>query len=168
MTLDTISITNELPEHAQSVEELSAIAFGPGRFTRSAFRLRENIAYEPDLSFVAHDAQSKMVGSVRLTKILIGEKPAILLGPLVVVEDYKNKGLGALLMKASLDAAKQYGHDLVLLVGDLPYYERFGFKVSKPGKIGMPAPVAKHRLLICELKEGAAEVYSGEASRFAG
>lgn len=164
--INTLTLSNEMPAHHDAVEAMSADAFGPGRFARSAFRLREGVPHEPGLSFVAQNEKGEMVGSVRLTKVRIGDQTAILLGPLVVGADYKCKGLGALLMKTSMEAAKAEGHGLVILVGDLPYYERFGFVVVPHGKITLPAPVDRNRLLMCELFDGAADSIMGEAERY--
>ncbi len=164
MKTDTLTISLEKPQDFNLVEQLAADAFGPGRFTRTAFRLREGVPHEPELSFVAHKAD-KLVGAVRLTKIMIGSEPALLLGPLVVIEACKNTGVGAKLMTTSINAARAEGHSGIILVGDLPYYERFGFSVVQPGKIKMPGPVDPARLLICPLTEDGKVDYSGEARK---
>ncbi|MEM9276986.1 MAG: N-acetyltransferase [Pseudomonadota bacterium] len=155
-------IVTEKPEDYLAVEKLAEDAFGPGRFTRTAFRLREGVPREPDLSFVTWMGDMP-IAAVKLTKIWVGDKEALLLGPLVVSKEYKSRGYGAQLMETAVNAAKSAGHDCIILVGDLPYYQRFGFEIVKRGTITLPGPVDPQRLLICPLKDGAAENMSGTA-----
>ncbi|MBO6816241.1 MAG: N-acetyltransferase [Rhizobiaceae bacterium] len=165
MNINELTITTESKHEHECVEAMAARAFGPGRFARSAFRLREGVPHEASLSFVANGKGGQMFGSVRLTKIMIGDKSALLLGPLVVDPDVKNQGVGAMLMKHAVKAARSAGHELILLVGDLPYYQRFGFAVVPHGQISMPAPVERGRLLFCELVDGVGASYKGDATR---
>jgi len=158
-------VAPEKPEDYCLVEKLAEEAFGPGRFTRTAFRLREGVPHEPDLSFVTWIG-GQPIASVRLTKIWVGENLGLLLGPLVVSNAYKNKGFGARLMTTVVDAARTAGHEWILLVGDYPYYQRFGFEAVEPGKISLPGPVDPQRLLICPLQNGAANKVSGSARQF--
>ncbi|MGI9351811.1 MAG: GNAT family N-acetyltransferase [Rhizobiaceae bacterium] len=153
-------ITNENPEDYDVVEKLAEEAFGPGRFTRTAFRLREGISHEPELSFVTWN-DDKAIAAVKLTKIWVGDTVALLLGPLVVADEFKSKGYGAELMKKAVDAAREADFNCIILVGDLPYYQRFGFGVIPQGQITLPGPVDPHRLLACPLKEGALHGISG-------
>jgi predicted N-acetyltransferase YhbS len=153
----------ERPADADGIDALHEEAFGPGRFARTAFRLREGIAHADGVSLVAEHG-GVLVGSVRLTPIRIGSTPALLLGPLAVRPDLKNRGIGKALMRQSIDAARIAGHRLVLLVGDLPYYWPFGFRAVAPGTIEMPGPVDPARLLLAELADGAAEGVSGKAA----
>ena len=153
MNSENFKIAAENPACANSIETLTAEAFGPGRFTRTAFRLRENVPHEPELSLTAQ-YNGQLVGSVRLTQILIGDQTSLLLGPLVVSPKHKNVGIGAALMQASVKAAKDQGWRHILLVGDLTYYEKFGFKVVPHGQITMPGPVDPARLLYCPLQNG--------------
>lgn len=136
-----------------AIEELQAEAFGPGRFARTAFRIRENVPHRTDLSFVGL-AGPKVAGSIRLTPISIGGTPALLLGPLTVSPDFKNRGLGKALMRAAMDAAAAAGDQIVLLVGDAPYYSPFGFQQVPPGRITLPGPVDPARLLVALLNDG--------------
>jgi len=161
-----IKITPELICHHQSVEQLGADAFGPGRFARTAFRLREGVSAEQRLSFVALKDE-ELVGSVQVTKILIGESPALVLGPLVVDRTHMNEGIGRKLMEQSVGASKRQGHELIILVGDEPYYRPFGFKIIPYGQITLPGPVDPARFLACELKPEALQRYSGMAKPFA-
>jgi len=158
-------IKPECPEDFDAVEKLAEVAFGPGRFTRSAFRLREGVPHEPNLSFTLHRS-GKLAGSVKLTKILVGDDETLLLGPLVVSPDHKNTGLGAALMKRAVDAARDEGHGAIILVGDLDYYKKFGFERVSPGQITLPGPADPGRILICALKENVANSLSGQARQF--
>ncbi len=150
----------ELDRDAAAIDALHAEAFGPGRFARTAFRLREGVPHDRMLSFSAVIGE-ELVGSVWLTHIGIGDEPALLLGPLTVRPDVKNIGIGRALMRKCLANAAEAGHGLVLLVGDEPYYGVFGFKVVPQGRLQMPGPVDPKRLLLCELKGGAAQRAAG-------
>ncbi|WP_425305395.1 GNAT family N-acetyltransferase [Chthonobacter albigriseus] len=162
LLLDGVHFRSENPADTDRIEAIHEVTFGPGRFARTAFRLREGTPHDPLLSLVA-EAGGELVGSVRLTPILIGETPALLLGPLAVRPELKNLGVGKALMRRSMEAARQHGHRLVLLVGDLPYYWPFGFRVAKAGAIEMPGPVDPTRLLVAELIAGASDGVGGAA-----
>lgn len=155
-------IREELPADSAVIELLLDVAFGPGRFAKTAYRLREGIPHDPRLSFVAI-AGDRLVGSVRLTPILIGDAPALLLGPLAVEPAFSGRGAGRELVRTALLAARAAGHRLVLLVGDQPYYGPLGFVPVAPGHVTLPGPVDPRRLLVCELVEGAAA--AGGAAR---
>ncbi len=164
MTNSQFSILAETPCHFDAIETLAADAFGPGRFVKSAFRLREGVPHEAELSFVALDG-GVVVGSVRQTRIQIGCRQAMVLGPLVVIPGLKSIGIGAALMERSMLAAKQAGHGLVILVGDEPYYARFGFQQVPMGQITLPGPADPARILYCEFEEGIVAEYAGMAER---
>ena len=129
-------------------------AFGPGRFARTAYRIREGAPHLLCLSFTAL-VGTLLVGSVRLTPVRAGEQLGLMLGPLTVDPAFENRGIGRALIEQSLDAARERGHELVFLVGDEPYYGRFGFKRVPAGQLAMPGPVDPERLLAAELVEGA-------------
>lgn len=153
MTELSLSIRPEQPSDSEAIERLHERAFGPGRFARTASRLREGAPHLTDLSFAAL-VGTLLVGSVRLTPVMAGEVPALLLGPLAVEPAFESRGIGAALMQRSLDAAKAKGHKLVVLVGDEPYYARFGFKRIPPQHLQLPGPVDPARFLALELAEG--------------
>ena len=162
MDICEVLITQELSDHFNAVEKLGAEAFGPGRFARTAFRLREGVPHEKELSFVALK-NDLLVGSVRITKIDIDTSQALILGPLVVKCRHKSEGIGAKLMLNSARVCKEFGYELIILVGDEPYYRPFGYKKIPSGQIILPGPVEPARLLYCELKQGAMATYSGKA-----
>lgn len=159
-----IRFSPQTPADSAPIEKLEERAFGPGRFARTAYRLREGMEPDLGLSFVAH-VGTLLVGANRMTPILVGDVPALLLGPLTVEPAFRSQGLGEALVKKSLDAARAAGHGLVLLVGDRDYYARLGFERVPRGKITMPGPVDPDRLLYCELREGALEEASGRMRR---
>ena len=150
---------------ASTIDSLHAIAFGPGRFARTAYRLREGVPPDRRLSFVAV-AESLVIGSVFTTPIRIGSRPALLLGPLAVRPDWSGKGAGKALVRAALEAARAAGHRIVLLVGDLSYYEPLGFQRLAPGAITLPGPVDPARVLVAALTPDALEGLSGRAERW--
>ncbi|MBD8891350.1 GNAT family N-acetyltransferase [Roseibium litorale] len=143
---------------AEQIEALQAEAFGPGRYARTAFKIREGVPQADSLCFVGLSG-AELAGSVRLTPIRIGSTPAMLLGPLTVAPVYKNRGLGKLLLRTVLDVAAVQGETAVLLVGDAPYYGPSGFGKVPFGKITLPGPVDPDRLLIALLN--GAEMPSG-------
>src|SRR5215813_15165871 len=129
-----------LPETAAdelAIERLHERTFGPGRFARTAFRVREGRGHVLDLSFTARIG-TLMVGSVRLTPICIGDTPALLLGPLTVEPPFRAHGVGSALVKRALTEAKANAHRLVILVGDEPIYAKSGFKRIPKGQVKMP------------------------------
>jgi predicted N-acetyltransferase YhbS len=146
---------------AEAIERLNERVFGPGRFARSAYRLRETTAHDLSLSFIAR-VGSLLVGANRMTAIFIGETPALLLGPLIVEPVFRSQGIGEALVARSLEAAKAAGAKLSILVGDEPYYSRMGFKRAPPGRLRMPGPVDPARLLFCEIQPGAFEGVQGQ------
>jgi predicted N-acetyltransferase YhbS len=156
----SIVVARETPADGPAVEKLIERAFGPGRFARTAYRLREAAAADPALCFVAR-VSTLLVGSNRMTPIRAGAVPALLLGPLTVDPAFQDRGIAAALVKATLDAAVAAGHGLVILVGDEPYYRRFEFKRVPSGRLTMPGPVDAARLLYRELVAGAFDAASG-------
>ncbi|MET3891131.1 putative N-acetyltransferase YhbS [Bosea sp. OAE506] len=153
MTSLPLTLRHELPVDAAAIERLHERAFGPGRFARTAFRLREGVPPDPALTFAAH-VGTFLVGSIRVTPVMAGGHGALMLGPLTVDPAFEGRGIGAALMNRSIEAARIDGHDLILLVGDAPYYARFGFKVIPPGQLVLPGPADPARFLALELVEG--------------
>ena len=160
MTDISLTILQETKRDALAIARLHERTFGPGRYAKTAYRLREQVAHRLDLSFTARIG-TLLVGSVRLSPIRIGESKALLLGPLTVEPPFRERGVGQALIKHALAEATTQGHRLVLLVGDEPYYGKCGFKRIPPGLVVMPGPVDPARLLVAELAEGAFEGVSG-------
>src|SRR4051812_47861908 len=160
MTDLSLTILTEKPEDAAAIERLHERTFGPGRYARTAYRIREQITHQLDLSYTARIG-TLLVGSVRLSPVRIGETPALLLGPLTVEPPFRERGIGLSLLQRSLEEAKARGHGLVILVGDEPYYSRCGFKRIPKGMARMPGPVDPNRLLVAELVDGAFGGVSG-------
>jgi len=155
-----LTILPETAADAVAIERLHERTFGPGRFARTAFRIREGRAHVLDLSFTARIG-TLLVGSVRLTPICIGNTPALLLGPLTVEPPFRSHGVGTALVKRALKEAEAKGHKLVVLVGDEPVYVKSGFKKIPKGQVKMPGPVDPARLLVAELSARAFEGVSG-------
>jgi predicted N-acetyltransferase YhbS len=154
MTDLSITILPETPDDAPAIERLHERTFGPGRFARTAFRIREQVAHCLDLSFTARIG-TLLVGSVQLTPIRIGETAALLLGPLTIEPPFRERGIGQALIERALAQARAKGHRLAVLVGDEAYYAKAGFRRVAKGQVTMPGPVDPARLLVAELAEGA-------------
>jgi predicted N-acetyltransferase YhbS len=151
LTAGPIAIRTLTGADVESVAELEALVFGPGRFARTAYRLREG---RPPLSPFCHGAFAgdALIASVRLTPVrLDGHGDHLLLGPLSVHPDHVGQGHGRALVAAALESAKHACIASVILVGDQPYYARFGFNPAPPGSIGFPGPVNPARILVAVL-----------------
>jgi predicted N-acetyltransferase YhbS len=155
-----LTILPETPADAPAIERLHERTFGPGRFAKTAYRLREQAAHRPDLSFTARIG-TLLVGSIWLSPVCIGETKALLLGPLTVEPVFRERGVGQALIERALEEAKSKGHRIVILVGDESYYGKSGFKRVPSGRATMPGPVDPARLLVAELEEGAFEGVAG-------
>ena len=160
MTDLSLTILPETADDAVAIERLHERTFGPGRYAKSAYRLREGGGHRLELSFTARIG-TLLVGSVRLSPIRIGETQALLLGPLTVEPPFRERGIGYALIERALAQAKASSHRLVVLVGDEPYYGKSGFKRVPKGRASMPGPVDPARLRVYELVEGAFEGVSG-------
>ena len=150
----SLTILPETADDALAVERLHQRTFGPGRYAKTAYRIREGAGHRPELSFTARIG-TLLVGSVWLTPIRIGAARALLLGPLTVEPPFRERGIGQAMIERALAEAKKAGHRLVVLVGDEPYYGKCGFKPIAKGVVTMPGPVDPARLLVCELAEDA-------------
>ena len=151
------------------VEALNADSFGPGRFAKSAYRLREGVLPIAALSFVAVDVDANgrdvLRGSVRFWPISVGGHEELLLGPLAVQSDQRGCGIGIALMQAGIAAAQQGPWRGILLIGDEPYYTKVGFARLPPGLVKFPGPVDQNRILGLSLKAGELLNLSGQARR---
>ena len=150
-----ISIRKERPPDVPAREALLDEAFGDLRWRKSSQRLRDGRLPADGLAFVATDGK-RVIGTARLWTIMCGTgHSALLLGPVAVAADCRNRGIGAGLINHALKAALRRGHRAVVLVGDAPYYGRFGFSNEKTGALRMSGPYERHRLLALELVPGA-------------
>jgi predicted N-acetyltransferase YhbS len=152
-----IEIRDEFHRDVEAREALLDRCFGASRFEKTSERMREGRRPAERLSLVADD-DGKVVGTVRLWHVAAGpDRAALHLGPLAVDPDRQSLGLGAALMREALARARAHGHDAVLLVGDAPYYARFGFSAETTGELWLPGPYEKARFLGLELHPGALE-----------
>jgi predicted N-acetyltransferase YhbS len=156
----SLTILPETEADAVAIDRLHERTFGPGRYARSAYRIREGRGHLLDLSFTARIG-TLLVGSLRLTPVCIGETPALLLGPLTVEPPFRTRGVGSALITRALKEAQAKGHKLVVLVGDEPFYAKTGFKRIPKGQVKMPGPVDPARLLVAELVPGAFDGVAG-------
>jgi predicted N-acetyltransferase YhbS len=150
-----VTIRMEKTSDVAAREALLDGAYGQSRFAKTSERLREGRRPAETLSFVAVE-NGRLIGTVRLWRASAGPgRPALLLGPLAVHADCRKRGIGAALVRRAIREAQRHGHHVVLLVGDAPYYNRFGFNADKTGALWMPGPFEPHRLLALELAPGA-------------
>jgi predicted N-acetyltransferase YhbS len=156
---EPLDLRSERPCDADLADGLIARAFGPGRFAKTAERLREGSAPIEGLSFIAWRGEAA-VGCVRLWPIAVGETEAVLLGPFAVETAERSAGVGAALIARACEAAAADGRRLVVLVGDLAYFGPLGFERA-PG-VRLPGPVDPARVLVRALAPGAAEGLVGE------
>jgi len=148
-----LTIDEEVPGEAGAREVLLDRAMGPERFAKTSQRLRDGRL--PELALAAREG-GRLVGTVRLWAIsAAGAGSLLLLGPLAVAPECQGEGIGARLMRSALNRAAATGHGGVILVGDAPYYRRFGFSAALTQNLEMPGPVDRHRFLGHELRPGA-------------
>ena len=148
------AIRSERASDVAAREALLDACFGANRHTRTCQRLRDGRAPAEGLAFSVV-RQGRLVGTVRLWHVSAGGVPALVLGPLAVDASCRALGIGAALMNHALAAAKARGHGAVILLGDAPYYARFGFAALGTGDLSLPGPFERDRLLGLELREGA-------------
>jgi predicted N-acetyltransferase YhbS len=148
------AIRAERTSDVGSREALLDACFGENRHMRTCQRLRDGRAPAEGLALSAV-AEGRLVGTVRLWHVSVGGKPALMLGPLAVDDSCRKLGLGAALMERALAAARARGHGAVILLGDAPYYARFGFSAGKAAELLLPGTFERDRLLGLELREGA-------------
>lgn len=139
-------IVPEQISDAAAIDVLLDHAFGPGRFTKVSERVREMAPLRRDLSFCAWD-EGRLVGCVRMTQVQVGETPVMFLGPLAVEADQRKSGTGGALVLEACKASEAAGFPVVLLVGDEPYFTRFGFSSAPTAAVKLPGPVDQRRVL---------------------
>lgn len=153
---DSIFIRKEQEIDNTEINTLYTNSFGPGRYAKSAFRYREKYDHLIDISQVLI-CQNKLIGSVRFWNILVNNKKSLLLGPIVMRRDYRGQGFGKRLLKDSILNCKNLGHNLIILVGDLSYYSKVGFKRIGQKKILFEGPVNYERVLYIEFNKSIIE-----------
>ncbi|WP_183831975.1 GNAT family N-acetyltransferase [Aquamicrobium lusatiense] len=155
--MPAFAIEAERPADKAAREALLDRAMGPGRKRKSSEALRRGRLPAEGLALVARSADGAVLGTVRLWNVTLGAggRPALLLGPLAVEPSVKSAGIGSALMRQAIAEARDLGHGAILLVGDEPYYGRFGFSAERTGELAMPGPYERHRLLALELTQGA-------------
>jgi predicted N-acetyltransferase YhbS len=156
------SIEQEKAGDMYAREALLDRAMGVKRKRKSSEKLRRGRLSAEGLAFVARSESGGVVGTVRLWNVVTGNGvAALLLGPLAVSPQYAGGGIGSALMRHAVSEAQRLEHGAVLLVGDAPYYARFGFSAQKTGELSMPGPYEKARFLALELKDGALDGATG-------
>lgn len=156
-----VRVVTERSEHAPAIERLLDQAFGEARWAKTCQRLRDGQEAVRDLSLVALDGD-QLIGTVRQWRIMVGRRPALLLGPLAVDPMRRERKIGAQLMTEAVQRAQSAGEGAIFLVGDAPYYRRFGFLPEPTRKLRLPGPVDRERFLACELKPGATDGLVGD------
>ncbi len=156
-----ISLRQERPADVEAREGLLDEAFGGKRSKKTSQRLRDGRLPAEELSLIAADGR-RVVGTVRLWDVACGSgQQVLLLGPMAVAGDWRSRGIGTALVRRALRDARRLGHGAVILVGDAPYYSRFGFSADKALGLKLPGPFERHRLLALELKVGALDGAAG-------
>lgn len=151
-------------EHISDIparEALLDAAFGDDRFKKTSEKLRACRKPAKGLALVAKDESGALAGTLRLWHVMIGNRPALMLGPLAVDKGRRSAGIGAMLMTAAIERAKALGHSAIILVGDAAYYERFGFSNRQTQLLWLPGPVDRARFLALELKRDALKGAAG-------
>jgi predicted N-acetyltransferase YhbS len=157
-----LELIEEQPDDWWEVEALFDLAFAPGREALSSYRLRDGVKPVAGLCLVARDEAGILGGAIRYWPVHVGAHDALLLGPVAVHPTRQGEGLGALLIEASLAGAQDW--ERVMLVGDAPYYGRFGFR--RLPSVVMPPPTNPDRVLGRDLAPGAWEGVHGQARRW--
>ena len=150
-----LRLLRERPRDAEAIEEMTAAAFGPDRFHKTVYRLREDVPRLKDLCFVCLDQKGRLVASIRNWPVMINEKwPAVILGPLAIAPELRGLGYGKALMWHAMAQARMQGHSRIILVGDPEYYNQFGFRRDLALNLQLPGWVEERRFLALELVAG--------------
>lgn len=158
-----IDLTPETTDDWWEVEALFDLCFAPGREALSSYRLRDDVSPVPELCIVARDAMGVLAGAIRFWPVRVGAARALLLGPVAVHPTHQGEGLGGWLILESLERARALGWKRAMLVGDAPYYGRFGFRRLEG--VEMPPPTNPERVLGLALAPGAWCDVAGKVTR---
>ncbi|MBB4272473.1 GNAT family N-acetyltransferase [Rhizobium mongolense] len=156
---DLVYLTEDA-SHDAAIEHINEEAFGPGRHTRAAARIREQGPHDLSLSFICTD-DGETIASVRMTPVMAGDVKGHLLGPLAVRPSHKNMGIGRELVRIAVEAARRNGSEAIILVGDPPYYCPLGFEKVAYNALAFPGPVDPARVLVVPIAEDAHQRLKG-------
>ncbi|MGJ8623955.1 MAG: GNAT family N-acetyltransferase [Yoonia sp.] len=159
MQQSALTLAKEGAQDWWEVEALYDLCFAPGRSALSSYRLRDGVDPIADLCLTARDDAGILAGAVRNWPVRVGSQTAVLLGPIAVHPTRQGEGVASLLMQACLTQAKASGWDRIMLVGDAPYYGRFGF--TQLEGVLMPPPTNPQRVLGLALQDGAWDGVTG-------
>lgn len=157
-------LEEETSDDYWEVEALYDLCFAPGREALSSYRLRDGVDKVARLCLILRDDDKALSAVIRYWPVLVGGHPTLLLGPVAVHPTHQGEGLGALLIRESLAEARKLGWERVLLVGDAPYYRRFGFE--KREGVEMPPPTNPDRVLGITLQPGAWDGVMGKVTKY--
>ncbi len=163
MPAEQILLAQELAADHWDVEALYDLTFAPGRTALSSYRLRDDVDPIPDLCLTARDRDGILAGAIRNWPVRVGHAKAVLLGPVAVHPTRQGEGIAALLMLRAIELARDAGWDRMMLVGDAPYYGRFGFE--RLSGVTMPPPTNPDRVLGIALRAGAWDGVQGDVTR---
>jgi predicted N-acetyltransferase YhbS len=158
-----IRLEEETDADMWEVEGLFDLCFAPGREALSSYRLRDGVPRVAELCLVARDESGLVAGAIRYWPVQVGGLPALLLGPVAVHPTHQGEGLAALLIRESLILARAAGWHRAMLVGDAPYYGRFGF--HRLDAVEMPPPTNPDRVLGIDLAPGAWKGVTGAVTK---
>ena len=164
MQTEAITLTPEVPDDRWQVEALYDLCFAPGRSALSSYRLRDGVDPIAPLCLTARDGAGILAGAIRHWPVCVAGHAVALLGPVAVHPTRQGEGLARLLVHRTLEIAGQQGWDRVMLVGDEPYYSKFGF--SRLNGVVMPPPTNPARVLGRALQTGAWDGVLGDVQRF--
>ncbi len=155
-------IREQSPHDQPKIKALHEAAFGPGRFARAAYRVREDRALERALCLKV-EIGGELAGAIYFAPVTVGGRGgALMLGPLAIAPAFVNQGWGLKLILEGVKRGAELGYELTILVGDPPYYARAGFSQLRRGQIWLPGPADPSRILGLELVPGAFSRYAGE------
>jgi predicted N-acetyltransferase YhbS len=148
------AIRRERASDVAAREQLLDLCFGENRFARTCQRIRDGRLPAEGLAFTAV-RHGRLVGTLRLWHVAAGGRASLMLGPLAVDPKLRSLGIGAALMRHAIVVAAALGYESIVLLGDAPYYERFGFSAEAAKDLVLPGPFERERMLGLELRAGA-------------
>lgn len=162
-----MKFTIETSEDADEVEALFDLSFAPGRQALSSYQLREGVSMVGALNMICRDDTGGLVGAIRYWPVMAAGAPCLLLGPVAVHPIAQGEGIAATLIRETLSIGRDAGWQRVILIGDAPYYSRFGFTRDLTLALEFPPPTNPDRFLGLELVDGAFDGLEGKVTRYA-